>query len=114
MSQPVRGFTINTKRKEQMVKPVEQKVTEMHTEFMKRAQAEQQRMELVTDSEYWFCVCFETREQKEALLAALGLLGLGDKYLDGREVARTLGVDPGDPVTWPKAKGLAERLKKHL
>jgi hypothetical protein len=47
-------------------------------------------------------------------LRAAGLLDIGDKYLDGRQVACKLGIDPGERVEWPKTKGLSERLKKHV
>ncbi len=48
--------------------------------------------ELNTDSEYWCCLCFQTREQKEAFLVAMGWIAMGDKYLDGVELARRQGV----------------------
>lgn len=60
--------------------------------FRKRAKDEGKRFALATDTEYWACLCFQTREQKEAFLAALDLLKFGDKYLDGQEVAKQLGV----------------------
>lgn len=44
------------------------------------------------DSEYWFCVCFQTRDQKEAFLKAMKWFEHGDKYLDGKFVAKKLGV----------------------
>lgn len=40
------------------------------------------------DSEYWFCVCFQTRAQKDEFLEKMGWVDLGDKYLDGLEVAQ--------------------------
>ena len=60
--------------------------------FRERAKAEARRFELATDSEYWCCLCFQTREQKEAFLGALNLLLHGDKYIDGRVVAQQLGI----------------------
>lgn len=60
--------------------------------FRNRAKAESDRFALATDSEYWACLCFQTREQKEAFLAALKILEFGDKYLDGQLVAERLGV----------------------
>jgi len=60
--------------------------------FRERAKTEADRFTLATDSEYWACVCFQTREQKEAFLAALNILKFGDKYLDGELVAKELGV----------------------
>jgi hypothetical protein len=60
--------------------------------FKKRAKDEHRRFALATDTEYWACLCFQTREQKEAFLKALKLIHLGDKYLDGQDVASVLGV----------------------
>lgn len=60
--------------------------------FRARAKDEGERFRLATDSEYWAAICFQTREQKEAFLAALGVLVHGDKYLDGQVVADKLGI----------------------
>ena len=61
--------------------------------FRKRAKDEGKRFALATDTEYWSCICFQTREQKEAFLAAIGVLQYGDKYLDGALVAKALGIE---------------------
>jgi len=61
--------------------------------FKQRAREEEQRLLDAVDSEYWVAVCFQTRAQKEEFLRKLGLLELGDKYLDGMEVAGVLGVE---------------------
>lgn len=61
--------------------------------FRKRAKDEGNRFALATDTEYWACLCFQTREQKDAFLKALDLLKFGDKYLDGQKVAAQLGVE---------------------
>jgi len=66
--------------------------------FKDRAAAEQQRLIEVTDSEYWVCMCFQTREQKDEFLAKLNLDALGDKYIDGMAVAKILGVTLESPV----------------
>lgn len=69
--------------------------------FRNRAKAESDRFALATDSEYWACICFQTREQKEAFLSALKILEFGDKYLDGQLVAERLGVKlPGSQVPY--------------
>ncbi|MFD8494251.1 hypothetical protein [Amycolatopsis sp. NPDC059657] len=60
--------------------------------FRERTKREDERFKLATDSEYWFAVCFKTREDKDAFLAAARLLPVGDKYLDGYAVAHTLGI----------------------
>ena len=41
-------------------------------------------------------MCFQTREQKEAFLRAMNLFLIGDKYLDGVEVAKQLGINIPD------------------
>lgn len=61
--------------------------------FRRRAKDESTRFALATDTEYWACLCFQTRQQKEAFLKALDLLKFGDKYLDGQRVAAQLGVE---------------------
>lgn len=67
-------------------------IAKVKSAFQQRSEAEQKRFELATDSEYWLCVCFQSRDQKEEFLQASGLEPLGDKYLDGWEVAKKLGV----------------------
>lgn len=61
--------------------------------FRARAKDEAARFRLATDSEYWFCVCFQSREQKEEFLRKMDLIDIGDKYLDGQLVAGRLGVE---------------------
>jgi hypothetical protein len=60
--------------------------------FRERTKREDERFRLATDSEYWFAVCFKSRADKDAFLAAARLMPVGDKYLDGYAVARTLGI----------------------
>jgi len=73
-------------------------VTAMQQAFRDRAKREGDRFELETDSEHWFAVNFETRAQKDAFLVAwLTALQLdtateGDKYLDGRVLAKAIGI----------------------
>lgn len=61
------------------------------------------------DDEFWVAVCFQSREQKESFLAALKLADLGDKYIDGLQVAQRLGVAI-EPIPLPKPK--ATRIQK--
>lgn len=61
--------------------------------FKEQAKKEDQRFLDDNDSEFWFAVCFQSREQKEAFLAALGWAEFGDKYLSGRKCAKKQGVD---------------------
>lgn len=55
-----------------------------------RKKALREKIKSTTDSGYWCCLCFESREQKEAFLEGLGISDLGDMYIDGLEVARRL------------------------
>ena len=66
---------------------------EVQKSFRERIEMENERFQNTTDSEYWFAVCFQTREQKEAFLKAMNLFLIGDKYLDGVEVAKQLGIN---------------------
>lgn len=80
-------------------------LSELEKGFKERAKAEQERMMLATDSEYWVALCFQSRDQKEQFLRALDLMQLGDKYLDGWQVAKKLGVAL-DRAEIPYNKGL--------
>jgi hypothetical protein len=46
----------------------------------------------IVDTEYWFCVCFQNRAQKDEFLRLAGWIDHGDKYLDGLEIARRMGI----------------------
>lgn len=69
--------------------------TALEKGFAERAGKEKARFQNVTDSEYWFATCFRTREDKEKFLKALRVHKnvMGDKYLDGYQLAKILGVD---------------------
>lgn len=84
----------------------EQRLLAAESAFMARQKAEAARVEAATDTEFWCALYFQTREQKEAFLRAMKLLELGDKYLDGCEVARVLGV------TLPQGPEWQQRVKE--
>lgn len=65
----------------------------------------------MVDPEYWVCICFQNRAQKERFLEAVGWADLGDKYIDGLAVAERLGagIEP-EPVKIRAPKGLSKRL----
>jgi hypothetical protein len=50
----------------------------------------QATIEGVFDSEFWFAVSFRNREAKEAFLKEFGIDRLGDKYIDGGQLAKML------------------------
>lgn len=65
--------------------------------FKTRRDREDDRFRATIDSEYWLAVCFRSREHKEAFLTALKVPArLGDKYVDGHQLARLLGIELPD------------------
>lgn len=63
--------------------------------YRERAKAEDKRFTQATDSEYWFCVCFKSREEKDEFLKAAGVKTkiMGDKYLEGKHLAASLNIN---------------------
>lgn len=87
-------------------------LNELQQGFKDRAKKEEKRFELATDSEYWFCVCFQSRAQKDAFLQAMNLFEHGDKYLDGQVVARRFGVELPDERPTYAGPRLDKRLSE--
>jgi hypothetical protein len=88
-------------------------LNELQSGFIARAKAEEARRTLVTDSEFWVCLCFQTREQVEAFMRETGWGAETDKYVDGRRVARELEVSlPPDPQ-YPKSRCRATSWRRH-
>ena len=80
--------------------------------FKERTDKEADRFRLATDTEYWFAVCFQTREQKDAFLQAVKWFEHGDKYLDGAVIAKKLGVTlPSAEVPYNVSAKPDRRLK---
>jgi hypothetical protein len=84
----------------------------LKSEFQIRADAENKRVKDVTDSEFWFCVCFHNREQKQAFLDLTGWGRLGNKYINGIVAASLLGYDFKDRTDTcvRRTRGLSPRL----
>ena len=84
---------------------------EMQIAFRARAKQEAERFKNTTDSTYYFCMVFESGEQASAFLAGIGYTGKGDLFIDGREVAQSMGID------LPKAEiryNISEKTDKKL
>lgn len=47
-----------------------------------RVKQEQERYKLATDSHFWICVVFDSREDAEGYLDDMNLRKHGDKYID--------------------------------
>lgn len=81
--------------------------------FRERRDQEAKRRKKATDSEYWVCLCFQTREQVEAFLEATRWAGSDAKYIDGQQVAKKLGVKlPADDVGYSKLKKPDDRYAR--
>jgi hypothetical protein len=51
------------------------------------------RFRIANDTDYWVALCFQCREQRDEFLRKAGWSDVGEKYLNGLEIARRLGVD---------------------
>lgn len=58
-------------------------------ELDKRIVEERQQQE---DTEYFACIVFESRSQKDAFLAAMGWTAFGNKYINGLHLARKQNI----------------------
>lgn len=91
-----------------------QEFNEIQKGFMERNKAEQERFRLATDSEYWCCLVFQSREQKEQFLQAMKWMVHGDKYIDGVKVAKSLNVELNSvkvPYNTSEGKSVTQNLK---
>lgn len=79
-------------RPDQAEQMAAEEVSELLQGFRNRERNEQQRFEDATDTEYWVALCFQTREQKEQFLHAIGWYELGDKFIDGMAAAEKANI----------------------
>jgi hypothetical protein len=73
----------------------EETAKQLKSAFMQRHEAEVARYTAVGDSEFWLCVCFISRDQKEAFIAGVSWPGvdLDTKYADGVRLAAALDIE---------------------
>ena len=71
---------------------LKEKAESLKSDFIKGIQEGQKKFQQEMDTEFFFCVAFQNREQKEEFLKQTNLIQHGDKYLNGLKVAETLGV----------------------
>lgn len=78
-------------------KKLEQDSNALLKGFKERREAEAQRRKLATDTEYWVCVVFRDRPDKEAFITEFGLDDCpmipgtrGDKYINGYQLVEKL------------------------
>jgi hypothetical protein len=57
-----------------------------------RKKMEDERFDLACNPEFWFCVVFQSMEQKNVFLRAMKWDLISDKYIDGKALAKFQGV----------------------
>lgn len=74
---------------DQLEKDCTEEIGTIEKGFRERMAAENKRFADMCDTEYWCCICFKSRAQREEFLRSLDL-PTDQKYLDGREVAKAM------------------------
>lgn len=74
---------------EQLESECLEELGEVEQSFRERMSAENKRFRDMCDTEYWCCICFTSRAQKEEFLESLNFDG-DLKYIEGKEFARTV------------------------
>lgn len=72
---------------EELEKSTIAELNEVEKGFRERMKQGNSRFRDMCDTEYWFCVCFTSREQREEFMRKAGL-PTDEKYIDGREMAK--------------------------
>ena len=62
---------------------------------------ERERWRLMTDTNFYCCLVFQSEQQRDDFLAQVGWADLGPRYLNGLAVAQRLGV-PIAPIALPR------------
>jgi hypothetical protein len=81
------------KTKEPFEDDVAEDIKDFEKSIRARVQDENSRLIDAGDSEYYICVCFQNRDQKEKFLRHMQWDKYGDKYLDGTQIALDHGLD---------------------
>lgn len=55
--------------------------------------AEANKLADVLDSEFYICLCFDSRAAKEQFLSQTKIAKTDDRFVDGHEIAKRLGVE---------------------
>lgn len=80
-----------------------QELTEIQKQFRADRNREVSNKEAVTTSRHFLCVCFGTRERRDAFLAASGWSNEHGTFVDGEALAKSMGIElPTLPRLAPK------------
>jgi len=85
-------------------------VSESLKAFKESAKNESELFLETCDTEYWVCLCFPGRNQKEEFLRQAGWLKFGDKYIDGTKVAQKMGF----PLSSSSPRFIRQEREKSL
>ena len=77
---------------EEMERIAQEEVNEIFRKITEAGNKAKKKFIEDNDGEYWVALCFQTRAQKEEFLQKVGWMHLGDKYIDGMELAELLGI----------------------
>jgi len=80
---------------------VNQETDDMMASIRENRKNNAERFRDIEAGEFWFCVCFQSRSQKDEFIKKLlekyspgdNVERFGDKYLSGLELAEMLGID---------------------
>lgn len=71
----------------------DREMSAVEQEIERNRAASAERFRIGSDEGYYCVLCFQTTEQKEEFLTKAGWMDIGDKYLNGLEVAEKLGIE---------------------
>ena len=74
---------------EQLERECLDELGDVEKSFRERMGAENKRFRDMCDTEYWCCICFTSRAQKEEFLESIDFDG-DLKYIEGKEFARAV------------------------
>jgi hypothetical protein len=87
------SFSKKTKTKADPVKENEEQAQEIKSNFIQGITDKQKKFQQDTDMEFFVCIAFQNREQKEDFIKQKGWDKLGDKYYAGVDIAEIEGVN---------------------
>jgi hypothetical protein len=79
---------------------------------------EQARFELLTETNYYSVLCFETQAQRDEFFSVMADRGLaigpgGNRIVDGLAVAQSIGVELKSPrAVWPQESAERRRVRE--
>jgi hypothetical protein len=92
--------------RKQIEQSQKEEFSQIKKDFADRGKKEQERFQLSTDSEFWVCFVFPSREHCDEFLKNSGIdTEDGDKYVDGITAAKAMGIKINLPIPdFPKQK----------